>query len=403
MPPAVVVLGFGIFAQGTSELMLAGILPDVAADLQISIPRAGLLISVFALGMMIGAPILALATLRWPKRRALLVFTGIFAATHLVAATTDSFAVLLATRFAGAFVYAGFWAVAATTAIALVPADRRGRAMSVVAGGLTLATVIGLPAGTVLGQHLGWRATFLAVAIATVVAGVAIATTVPAGITASGPARPREEPARPREEVRALRTGRLWTSYAITAFSIAALLISFGYLGAMLVESSHAGPGTVPVVLALYGVGAVAGIAAGGRLADRRPGSVLVGGTAALAVSSVALAVALPHPAAAAGAAALLGAAGFVTNPALNSRVFALAPGAPTLAPAFTVAAFNVGIAVGPWLGGTLLDLGASYRALPLAGAVLAVVAAALAALDGAAARRPRRPAERAAVCLTGS
>lgn len=396
MPPAVVVLGFGIFAQGTSELMLAGILPDVAADLQISIPRAGLLISVFALGMMIGAPILALATLRWPKRRALLVFTGIFAATHLVAATTDSFAVLLATRFAGAFVYAGFWAVAATTAIALVPADRRGRAMSVVAGGLTLATVIGLPAGTVLGQHLGWRATFLAVAIATTVAGVAIATTVPAGITASGPARPREE-------VRALRTGRLWTSYAITAFSIAALLISFGYLGAMLVESSHAAPGTVPVVLALYGVGAVAGIAAGGRLADRRPGSVLAGGTAALAVSSVALAVALPHPAAAAVAAALLGAAGFVTNPALNSRVFALAPGAPTLAPAFTVAAFNVGIAVGPWLGGTLLDLGASYRALPLAGAVLAVVAAALAALDGAAARRPRRPAERAAVCLTGS
>ncbi|CAM3350435.1 Cmx/CmrA family chloramphenicol efflux MFS transporter [Tsukamurella hominis] len=396
MPPAVVVLGFGIFAQGTSELMLAGILPDIAADLQVSIPRAGLLISVFALGMMLGAPVLALATLRWPKRRGLLVFTGIFAATHVVAATTDSFAVLLATRFAGAFVYAGFWAVAATTAIALVPADRRGRAMSVVAGGLTLATVIGLPAGTVLGQHLGWRATFLAVAIATVVAGVAIATTVPAGITASGPAHPREE-------VRALRTGRLWTSYAITAASIAALLISFGYLGAMLLESSHAAPGTVPVVLTLYGVGAVAGIAAGGRLADRRPGSVLVGGTAALAVTSVALAVALPHPAAAAVAASLLGAAGFVTNPALNSRVFTLAPGAPTLAPAFTVAAFNVGIAVGPWLGGALLEAGASYRALPLAGAVLAVVAAALAALDCAAERRTRPTAGRTAVCLTGS
>ena len=243
---------------------------------------------------------------------------------------------------------------------------------------------------------MGWRATFLAVAVATAVAGVAVATTVPARITGSGSARPREE-------VRALRTGRLWTSYAITAASIAALLISFGYLGAMLLESSHAAPGTVPVVLALYGVGAVAGIAAGGRLADRRPGSVLVGGTAALALASVALAVALPHPAAAAVAAALLGAAGFVTNPALNSRVFALAPGAPTLAPAFTVAAFNVGIAVGPWLGGTLLDLGASYRALPLAGAALAVVAATLAALDGAAARRTRPPAERATVCLTSS
>ncbi|WP_102101661.1 Cmx/CmrA family chloramphenicol efflux MFS transporter [Tsukamurella tyrosinosolvens] len=395
-PPAVLVLGFGIFAQGTSELMLAGILPDLAADLQVSIPRAGLLISGFALGMMLGAPILALATLRWPKRRALLVFTAIFAATHVVAATTDSFAVLLATRFVGAFVYAGFWAVAATTAIALVPEDRRGRAMSIVAGGLTLATVIGLPAGTVLGQHLGWRATFLAVAVATVVAGVAIATTVPAHLSAIGPARPRDE-------VRALRPGRLWTSYAITASSIAALLISFAYLGAMLLEGSHAAPGTVPLVLALYGVGAVAGIAAGGRLADRRPGSVLVGGTTALTLASVALAVALPHPAAAAVAAALLGAAGFVTNPALNSRVFALAPGAPTLAPAFTVAAFNVGIAVGPWLGGTLLDLGASYRALPLAGAALAVVAAVLAALDAAAARVARPDASRPAECLTGS
>ncbi len=396
MPPAVVVLGFGIFAQGTSELMLAGILPDLASDLHISIPRAGLLISGFAVGMMLGAPILALATSRWPKRRALLVFTGIFAATHAVAATTDSFAVLLATRFAGAFVYAGFWSVAATTAIALVPADRRGRAMSVVAGGLTLATVVGLPAGTVLGQHAGWRATFLAVAAATVVAGVAIATTVPARI-------PTAEAARPGDEVRALRTGRLWTSYAITASSIAALLISFGYLGAMLLGTSHAAPGTVPVVLALYGAGAVAGIAVGGRLADRRPAFVLVGGTAALAAASVALAITLPHPAAAAVAAALLGAAGFVTSPALNSRVFDLAPGAPTLAPAFTVAAFNVGIAVGPWLGGTLLDLGASYRALPLAGAALAVVAVALAAMDAGAARRTRQPAERAAVCLTGS
>ncbi|KXO93886.1 Cmx/CmrA family chloramphenicol efflux MFS transporter [Tsukamurella pseudospumae] len=397
MPLAVFVLGFGIFAQGTSELMLAGLIPEVSADLHVSVPQAGLLISGFALGMMVGAPVLALATLRWPKRRALLVFTGVFAVTHLVAATTDSFAVLLATRFVGAFVYAGFWSVAATTAIALVPEDRRGRAMSVVAGGLTLATVIGLPLGTLLGQHAGWRATFVAVAIATVVAGAAIATTVPAHVTTGAVTRPREE-------VRALRTGRLWVSYAITAFSIAALLISFGYLGAMLLETSHAAPSTVPIVLALYGAGAVAGIAVGGRLADTRPASVLVGGTATLAVASTALAVALPHPSAAGAAAALLGAAGFVTNPALNSRVFMLAPGAPTLAPAFTVAAFNAGIAIGPWLGGTLLDLGASYRALPLAGAALAVVAIALAVRDSAAARAARRTAaDHPEDCLTGA
>ncbi|NMD58252.1 MULTISPECIES: Cmx/CmrA family chloramphenicol efflux MFS transporter [Tsukamurella] len=397
MPLAIVVLGFGIFAQGTSELMLAGLIPELSADLHVSVPQAGLLISGFALGMMVGAPVLALATLRWPKRRALLVFTAVFALTHLLAAATDSFAVLLATRFVGAFVYAGFWSVAATTAIALVPADRRGRAMSVVAGGLTLATVIGLPLGTLLGQHAGWRATFVAVAIATAVAGIAIAATVPAEVAPSATALPREE-------IRALRTGRLWLSYAITAFSIAALLISFGYLGAMLLETAHAAPATVPIVLALYGVGAVAGIAAGGRLADRRPESVLVGGTVALALASAALAATLTHPALAALSATLLGAAGFVTNPALNSRVFALAPGAPTLAPAFTVAAFNAGIAVGPWLGGTLLDLGASYRALPLAGAALAVVAAGLAIADSASARAARRTVdERPRECLTGA
>ncbi|VDR41225.1 Inner membrane transport protein ydhP [Tsukamurella paurometabola] len=171
----------------------------------------------------------------------------------------------------------------------------------------------------------------------------------------------------------------------------------------MLRATSHAAPGTVPVVLALYGAGAVTGIAAGGRLADRRPGSVLIGGTAALAIASMALAAALPHPVVAAAAAALPGAAGFVTNPALNSRVFALAPGAPTLAPAFTVAAFNVGIAIGPWLGGALLDLGASYRTLPVAGAALAVVAATIATLDSVVGRAPRAVPARPAECLTGS
>lgn len=396
MPRAVHVLGFAIFAQGTSELMLAGILPELAADLHVSIPRAGLLISGFAVGMMLGAPILALATLRWPKRRALLVFSGIFAATHVLATVTDSFAVLLATRFVGAFVYAGFWSVAATTAMALVPPDRRGRAMSLVVGGLTLATVVGLPAGTILGQHAGWRATFLAVAAATLIAGAALAVTVPSHV-ASG------EPIRPRDELRALRTRRLWRSYVITAFMIAALLISFGYLGAMLQDVSHMAPSTVPIVLALYGAGAVAGITVGGRLADRRPTAALVGGTVALALVSVAFAAALPHPVQATGAAMLLGAAGFLANPILNARVFTLAPGAPTLAPAFTVAAFNLGISVGPWLGGTLLDAGASYRVLPLAGAGLAAIAATLAALDAVSARRVRPVPDARAECLTGA
>ena len=180
MPIAVYVLGLSIFAQGTSELMLAGLLPELASDLHVSIPRAGLLISAFALGMLVGAPVLAVATLTWSRRTALLVFLGVFALTHVAGALTSSYAVLLATRIAGAFVYAGFWSVAAVTVVNLVPATSRARAMSVVTGGLTIATIVGLPLGTVLGQHLGWQSAFWTVAGLCVLAMSGVLATVPA-------------------------------------------------------------------------------------------------------------------------------------------------------------------------------------------------------------------------------
>jgi DHA1 family chloramphenicol resistance protein-like MFS transporter len=164
MPLAVYILGLSIFAQGTSELMLAGLLPGMAADLGVSIPDAGLLISAFALGMLVGAPLLAVATIRLPRRTVLLSFLAIFALSHVAGALTADYAVLFATRVVGAFVYAGFWAVAAATAIGLVPVNARAKAMSVLAGGLTVATILGLAAGTVIGLLLGWRADFLAVA-----------------------------------------------------------------------------------------------------------------------------------------------------------------------------------------------------------------------------------------------
>src|SRR5687768_6393818 len=165
MPIAIYVLGLAIFAQGTSELMLTGLLPELSQDLGVSISDAGLLISAFAIGMLVGAPVLAVVTLRWPRRTALLTFLAVFALTHVVGALAPNYEVLLATRAVGAFVYAGFWAVAAVTAVGLVEDDRRGRAMSIVAGGLTVATIVGLPAGTAVGQHLGWRAAFWGVAL----------------------------------------------------------------------------------------------------------------------------------------------------------------------------------------------------------------------------------------------
>lgn len=387
MPLAVYVLGLAIFAQGTSELMLAGLLPEIAAELGVSIPTAGLLISAFALGMLVGAPVLAIATLRWPRRKVMLAFLAIFAVTHVAGALAPGYAFLFATRFVGAFVYAGFWAVAAATAVSLVPDNARGRAMSVVAGGLTVATVVGLPAGTAIGQHLGWRAAFWVVAAASALTMVGVLATIPpasgdrAHRSASGdrarPSAPRD-PARPsalRLELRALVSPRLWAAYGTTALSTGATLVTFSYLSPLLTEDAGLSAGWVPAVLALYGIGTLVGITIGGRTADRHPIAILYAGIASVAVVSVALAVAAGLPALTIALAVLLGGFGFAINPALNTRVFALAEGAPTLAAATNVAAFNVGITAGPWLGGLAIDAGARYPSVGWIGAALAVLA----------------------------
>ncbi|WP_280833618.1 Cmx/CmrA family chloramphenicol efflux MFS transporter [Mycolicibacterium frederiksbergense] len=388
MPVAIWVIGIAIFAQGTSELMLAGLLPELSADLGVTIPEAGLLVSVFALGMLVGAPILAVITLRWPRRRAMLAFLAIFVLAHVAGAFTDSFTVLVAVRFIAAFVYAGFWAVGAGTAMSLVAPDRRGRAMSIVAGGLTVATVIGLPAGTWLGQNLGWRWAFWAVAALSTLAAGAVLAAVPT-------ARPDTAP-RIGDELRGLAVPRLWLSYAMTAVGTAALLGTFTYLGAMLITTSGLGSEWVPAVLFSYGAGALAGMAVGGYAADRWPRGVLLVGFTALCVVLIALALTSHHALTVSALTVLLGLTGFGTNPALNSRVFALGVSAPTLTAAGTTSAFNVGIAVGPWLAGMALTAGFDYPVVPWIGAGLAIGALALFAVDTALARgrhpRPRQP-----------
>ncbi|CQD04409.1 chloramphenicol resistance protein [Mycolicibacterium conceptionense] len=381
MPVAIWIIGAAIFAQGTSELMLAGLLPELSADLGVTIPQAGLLVSVFALGMLIGAPILAVTTLRWPRRRALLAFLTIFVLAHVAGALTDSYPVLVALRFVAAFVYAGFWAVGAGTAMSLVSPDRRGRAMSIVAGGLTVATVIGLPTGTWIGQNLGWRGAFWAVAAMSALAAGAVLAAVPT--------TPRMA-----DELRGLAVPRLWLSYAMTAVSTAALLGTFTYLGAMLITTSGLKSEWVPVVLFGYGVGALAGMAVGGYAADRWPHGVLLIGFGGLCVVLAGIGIVSHHALAVGALSVLLGLTGFGTNPALNSRVFALGAPAPTLTAAGTTSAFNVGIALGPWLAGLALTAGAGYPVVPWIGAGLAVGALALFVLDVTLARGQRADAQ---------
>jgi DHA1 family chloramphenicol resistance protein-like MFS transporter len=369
MPRAVYLLGLAIFAQGTSELMLAGLLPELATDLHVSIPAAGLLISAFAVGMLVGAPILAVGTLRWSRRAAMLAFLTIFALTHVAGALTSSYGVLLATRVAGAFVYAGFWAVASVTAIELAGPQARAKAMSILAGGLTVATIIGLPAGTLLGQHLGWRAAFWAVAALSVLAIAGVVTTIPRGRSESVPQL--------RREVRSMANPQLWIAYGTTALSTGAILVIFSYLAPLLTETTGLSEAWVPVILALYGTGSLLGITVSGRTADRRPFSTLLFSLIGVVAAAIVLALAAGTSWLAVPAIVLVGAFGFATNPAVNSRVFSVAGSAPTLAAAFNISAFNVGITVGPWLGGLALDAGAGYPTVGWIGAALALLATA--------------------------
>ncbi|MEU8800319.1 Cmx/CmrA family chloramphenicol efflux MFS transporter [Spirillospora sp. NPDC048819] len=368
MPLAVYVLGLAIFAQGTSELMLAGLLPGMANDLGVSVPDAGLLISAFAIGMLLGAPVLAVLIRRWPHRRALLAFLAVFAVTHAVGAVTPEYWVLFATRVVGAFVYAGFWAVAAATAVDLVPRDARGKAMGIVAGGLTVAAIAGLPAGTVIGQHLGWRAAFWAVAAMSVAVMAAVAATIPGGGTGG-------EVRRVRDELRAVAVPRLWLLYGTTALATSGCLVTFSYLGALLTETTRIAEAWVPGVLALYGVGALIGITIGGRTADARGIATLYAGFGGLVAVSVALALTARSPVPVVVLVFLLGFAGFATNPTLNTRAFGMVDGAATLVAAGNVVAFNVGITMGPWLGGMAIDAGAGYASLGWIGSGLGMLA----------------------------
>ncbi|MGW6062749.1 Cmx/CmrA family chloramphenicol efflux MFS transporter [Streptomyces sp. NPDC055189] len=386
MPPAVYIVGLGIFTQGTSEFMLSGLLSGMAADLGVSIPDAGLLISAFAIGMVVGAPLLAVATLGWPRRTALVSLQAAFVVAHVIGALAPGYGVLFVTRVISALAYAGYWGVAVATAVALVPPAAKGRAVAVVAGGLTLATVVGVPAGTVLSQYSSWRAAFWAVAAATVVSLVCTLLVVPGGQGGRGEAGRTSV----RAELRGMARPQLWLSYAITAFAFGAVIVTFSYLAPLLTEVTGVPEGWVPAVLALFGVGGMVGLVIGGRTAEVRPLRTLGLGLGALALFSALLALTAESTVVVIALVFLLGLVGYVTNPSLQSRVFTLAPAAPTLVGATNTAAFNVGNTLAPLLGGMTIDAGLGYASVAWVGAALAA-AGAVAVLWAARLQRAER------------
>lgn len=359
MPFAVYVLGLAVFAQGTSEFMLSGLVSSIAADLGVSLAAAGLLTSAFAVGMVLGAPLMALAGRTWPRRRALLFFLAVFVAVHIAGALTPSYGVLLATRFVGALANAGFWAVALTAAVSMVPDRLKGRATAVVVGGVTIACVVGVPAGAVLGERWGWRAAFWAVALVSLPAFAAILRSLPGGVRGDREAAPVPV----RDELRVLTGPRLRPTLLTMALVQGATFCAFSYLEPLLTRTTGLGAAWVPAALALFGAGAFLGVTVAGRYADRRPTALVAYGMVALALGWSALALTAGHPVAVLVLIPLLGLLAFGTGTALITRLLGQATGAPTLAGASATAAFNLGAAVGPWAGGLALDAGLGHRA----------------------------------------
>ncbi|MEU9113694.1 Cmx/CmrA family chloramphenicol efflux MFS transporter [Streptomyces sp. NPDC048483] len=390
MPFTVHLLALAAFAQGTSEFMLSGLVSDIAHDLHVSIPAAGALTSAFAVGMIIGAPLMAILSLRWSRRRALLTFLVAFLLVHVLGAVTTSFAVLLATRVVAALANAGFLAVAVATATGLAAPNAKGRATSVLLGGVTLACVAGVPAGAWLGQLWGWRSAFWAVALVSVPAIIAILASVPAD---SGPHRPSCAPTSARAELRTLRNLRLLVTLLLGALVNGATFCAYTYLAPLTTTVTGLTPAWVPAVLALFGLGSFLGVTAGGRFADTRPVPFLVAGASALLIGWIAFALTATVPTATAMLALLQGALSFAVGSTLISQVLYTATDAPTLAGGYATAAFNVGGALGPWLGGLPVTAGLDYRAPLWVSALL--VAAAL-TLAGAAQALRRRPTARA-------
>jgi len=364
--------------------MVAGLVPDIASDLSVSIPAAGLLTSAFAVGMAVGAPFMALLAMRWPRRLALVAFLAAFVVAHVVAALTGSFEVLVATRVVGALANAGFLAVGLATVTGIVAPDAKGRALAVLLAGTTIACVAGVPGGALLGGLWGWRSAFWAVALLCVPALVAVVTSVPAG-------RDGATPPSARGELRVLRRPALLATLLLGALVNGATFCSFTFLAPVLTDVAGIDAAWIPGMLALFGGGAFLGVRLAGRWSDTRPGPVFAIGGSVLAIGWAAFALAAGDAVAAVVLVPLLGTLAFAVGSTVIARVLYAAADAPNLAGSFATASLNTGAAVGPWIGGLTIGAGLGLGS-PLwvsAAMVGAALAVALVSRSAAGTRAP--------------
>jgi DHA1 family inner membrane transport protein len=342
-----------------------GLLPEVAADLRVSIPSAGMLVSGYALGVAVGAPLLAALTARIERKRALLLLLGLFIVGNLLCAIAPTNGVLMVARVVAAFCHGSFFGIGAVVAAHLVPPGQRARAIALMFTGLTLANVLGVPFGTFLGQWAGWRATFWAVTGLGVLAGLAVMRFVPALPNLRAPDM--------RRELRVLREPQALIALGMTVLGFGGVFTVFTYIAPILQTQSHVSPQWTGAVLVLFGVGTTLGNLLGGRLADWRLMPSLMGILVALAALMALFAWTMHDTAAAIATVFVWGIASFATVAPLQSRVVHVAGDAPNLASTLNIAAFNLGNAGGAWLGGVVIAAGLGLPAVSLAGAAVTV------------------------------
>jgi len=370
----------GGFAIGTTEFMVMGLLPQVADGVDVSIPTAGHLISAYALGVVVGAPVLAFVGARLPRRGLLLVLMAAFAGANALSAVAGSYGLLLLARFLCGIPHGAYFGVASLVAAGLAPRGREGRAVAMVMIGLSVANVVGVPAVTWLGQHVGWRSAFW------VAASLAVLTAVL--VTCFVPASPGNAEATGRRELRLFADPQAWLTLLAGAIGFGGMFALYSYIAEVVTEVGGLAEGAVPVFLLAFGLGMVAGTYVAGPLADWSVFRSLLGSSLAMAVVLLAFAALAPAGWAALPTAFLVAVASSVLVVNLQLRLMSVAGDAQTLGAAMNHSSLNIGNALGAWLGGLVIAAGWGYRAPSLVGVVLALAGLAVLLLSASVHRR---------------
>lgn len=385
MPLALFALTIAAYAIGTTEFVIVGLLPTVASDLHISLPLAGLIVSVYALGVTFGAPILTALTGRIARKPLLLGLMTLFVIGNAMAAFSPGYTPLLVARVLSAFAHGVFFSVGSTIAADLVPENRRASAIAMMFMGLTVAIVTGVPLGTFIGQTFGWRATFAAVAALGVVAFAGIALLLPSDLA-------KAPPTSIKDQVRVLGSGRLLIVFATTALGYGGTFVAFTFLASILQEITGFSASAISLILVLYGIAIAIGNIIGGRIANRDPVRALTGLFVAQAIVLVLFSFTAVSPWLTIPTLAALGFLSFANVPGLQLYVVQLArqvrPAAVDVASALNIAAFNLGIAAGAWIGGLVVESSLGLAATPWVGAILVAAALVLTITSGTLDRR---------------